>query len=109
VLSCKEDRSNGEIAQQLRITPQTVSNWRGRFAHKRLDGLLDEPRPGAPRTIEDAVVEKVMAKTLHEKPVSRQSVTLVVVAAGNYEALHAMRHDPQIASRFEHGAEDTVS
>jgi transposase len=68
VLSCQEDRSNGEIAQHLRIAPQTVGKWRRRFERKRLDGLLDEPRPGAPRTIEDAVVEKVIAKTLHEKP-----------------------------------------
>src|SRR5271163_1488945 len=68
VLSCQEDRSNGEIALQLRTTPQTVGKWRARFTRQRLDGLLDEPRPGAPRTIEDAVVEKVIAKTLHEKP-----------------------------------------
>jgi transposase len=68
VLSCQGDRANGEIAQQLRITPQTVGKWRTRFARKRLDGLLDEPRPGAPRTIEDAVVEQVIAKTLHDKP-----------------------------------------
>ena len=68
VLSCQGDRSNGEIAQQLRVTPQTVGKWRTRFVRKRLDGLLDEPRPGAPRTIDDAVVEQVIAKTLHEKP-----------------------------------------
>jgi transposase len=68
VLSCQQDRSNREIAQQLRVTPQTVGKWRGRFMLERLDGLLDEPRPGAPRTIGDAVVEKVIAKTLHEKP-----------------------------------------
>jgi transposase len=68
VLSCQGDRSNGEIAQQLRVTPQTVGKWRTRFARKRLDGLLDEPRPGAPHTIDDAVVEQVIAKTLHDKP-----------------------------------------
>jgi transposase len=68
VLSCQGDRANGEIAQHLRVTPQTVGKWRTRFARQRLDGLLDEPRPGAPRTIDDAVVEQVIAKTLHEKP-----------------------------------------
>ncbi|MCI0363649.1 MAG: IS630 family transposase, partial [Phycisphaerales bacterium] len=56
------------IAQLLRVTPQTVGKWRTRFMSKRLDGLLDEPRPGAPRTINDTVVEKVIAKTLHDKP-----------------------------------------
>src|SRR5450755_4333877 len=68
VLACQQDRSNREIARQLRITPQTVGKWRGRFHNARLDGLLDEPRPGAPRTISDAVVEQLIAKTLHEKP-----------------------------------------
>jgi transposase len=67
VLACCE-RSNGEVAEHLRITPQTVGKWRSRFVQKRLDGLLDEPRPGAPRTILDADVERLIAKTLHEKP-----------------------------------------
>ncbi|HEX9772401.1 MAG TPA: IS630 family transposase, partial [Steroidobacteraceae bacterium] len=62
------DSSNREIAQQLRVTAQTVGKWRTRFLLRRLDGLLDEPRPGAPRTISDTVVEKVIAKTLHDKP-----------------------------------------
>jgi transposase len=68
VLACQQDCSNREVARQLRITPQTVGKWRGRFHSARLDGLLDEPRPGAPRTISNAVVEQVIAKTLHEKP-----------------------------------------
>ena len=68
VLASQQDLSNREIAQQLSVTAQTVGKWRTRFMAKRLDGLLDEPRPGAPRTIGDAVVEKVIAKTLHDKP-----------------------------------------
>ena len=68
VLACQQDRSDGEIARELRIGRQTVGKWRRRFHSDRLDGLLDEPRPGAPRTIGDAVVEQVIAKTLHEKP-----------------------------------------
>jgi transposase len=68
VLACRQDRSNREIAEQLRVTPQTVGKWRSRFMDKRLDGLLDEPRPGAPRTITDEAVERVITKTLHEKP-----------------------------------------
>ena len=68
VLACQQDRGHGEIAQQLRTTRQTVGKWRSRFARLRLDGLLDEPRPGAPRTITDVVVEKVIAKTLHDQP-----------------------------------------
>src|SRR6516225_8538416 len=67
VLACQQDQSNREIAHQVHTTAQTVGKWRGRFIEKRLEGLLDEPRPGAPRTISDAMVEKMIAKTLHEK------------------------------------------
>lgn len=68
VMACQHDVPNREVAQRLRVTVQTVGKWRKRFLAKRLDGLLDEPRPGAPRTISDAVVEKIVAKTLHDKP-----------------------------------------
>ncbi len=56
------------MATTLAVTPQTVSKWRGRFVKSRLDGLLDAPRPGAPRTIEDARVEAVITKTLEQRP-----------------------------------------
>ena len=68
VLAAQTDRSNREIARQLRVTAQTVGKWRTRFLTQRLDGLLDEPRPGAPRTISDAKVERVIALTLQETP-----------------------------------------
>src|SRR6185436_10715521 len=68
VLACQHDQAHGEIARQFRTTRQTVGKWRNRFARLRLDGLFDEPRPGAPRTITDAVVENVIAKTLHDQP-----------------------------------------
>jgi transposase len=61
VLACQPDRSNREIAQQLRMTPQTVCKWRGRFLAWRLDGLLDEPRAGATHKISDEKVERVIA------------------------------------------------
>ena len=68
VLECASGRDNLEVAQRLRVTPQTVSKWRGRFVRQRLDGLLDLPRPGRPRTIEDARVEAVIARTLESVP-----------------------------------------
>ena len=68
VLACAQGMSNGEVAVKTDVTRQTVGRWRRRFAAKRLDGLLDEPRPGAPRTITDADVERVIAQTLESKP-----------------------------------------
>ena len=56
------------VAQQQRVTPQMVSKWRQRFLQQRLDGLLDEPRPGAPRRITDAHVEHVVTRTLETRP-----------------------------------------
>jgi hypothetical protein len=50
------------------VTRQTVGRWRHRFVRKRLPGLLDEPRPGAPRQITDAAVERVIALTLERTP-----------------------------------------
>jgi transposase len=68
VLNCQAGCTNRESAKRLKIAAQTVGKWRARFAAHRMQGLLDEPRSGAPRTISDAVVEAVLAKTLHEKP-----------------------------------------
>ncbi|HZC78153.1 MAG TPA: helix-turn-helix domain-containing protein [Ktedonobacterales bacterium] len=68
VLRCDAGRSNREVAAQLRVTTQTVGKWRARFTTQRMQGLLDEPRAGAPRSISDALVEAVLAKTLHEHP-----------------------------------------
>jgi len=50
VLACAEGVDNKVVASRQRVTPQTVSKWRARFVEHRLDGLLDAPRPGAPRT-----------------------------------------------------------
>ena len=68
VLACATDKTNGAIALSAGVTRQTVGRWRTRFARKRLNGLLDEPRPGAPRTIGDAEVERVVRLTLETTP-----------------------------------------
>src|SRR5471032_3334838 len=68
VLSCASGTSNKVVADTLDVTPQTVTKWRARFLKQRLDGLLDAPRPGAPRTIDDARVDALIAKTLEEQP-----------------------------------------
>ena len=68
VLAAAEGRTNQEIAGELGCAANTVGKWRARFLDRRLDGLVDEPRPGAPRTVSDADVERVIVKTLEEAP-----------------------------------------
>jgi transposase len=68
VLLAAEGLKNTEIAERLGISRNMVMTWRSRFAQHRLDGLLDEPRPGRPRTITDEQVEEVIIKTLETTP-----------------------------------------
>jgi transposase len=68
VLAAAEGLKNTEISQRLSLDQKTVRKWRSRFVRDRLDGLVDEPRPGKPRTISDAQVEEVIVKTLESTP-----------------------------------------
>jgi transposase len=68
VLACAEGESNTRVAGRLGVNVATVRKWRGRFAEARLDGLLDEPRPGRPRTVSDERVEEVLVKALESAP-----------------------------------------
>lgn len=68
ILACADGQPNQRVARQERVTRQTVGRWRARFVRHRLDGLLDEPRPGAPRKITDEQVERVVRWTLETKP-----------------------------------------
>ncbi len=68
ILACSEGLENKAVAARLRVNPVTVGKRRRRFLEDRLEGLVDEPRPGAPRTITDAKVEEIVTKTLEEKP-----------------------------------------
>src|SRR5512145_1649092 len=64
VLNCGQGMSNSEVARRLHITGATVGKWRERFRKFGMDGLLDEPRVGAPRKITDRQIEEVVTKTL---------------------------------------------
>lgn len=68
VLACAVGAQNKEVAAQLDVCENTVSKWRRRFIEHRLEGLRDEPRAGAPRTIDDARIETVIVKTLESLP-----------------------------------------
>ena len=68
VLACAAGDLHGEIATKLGCHPTTVGKWRKRFAELRLDGLVDAPRPGAARTIEDDVIEAIVVETLESAP-----------------------------------------
>ena len=71
VLACAEGVSNTEVARLLHTTNETVGIWRKRFIAGRVEGLSDEPKPGAPRTFEDDDVEKVVVQTLESLPSGR--------------------------------------
>jgi transposase len=64
VLACAAGDSNRAVAERLHVASVTVGKWRGRFVRQRLDGLLDEPRSGAPRRVTDEKVEDVITQTL---------------------------------------------
>jgi transposase len=68
ILAAADGRANAAIAADLRVTVPTVRKWRDRFATRRLEGLADEPRPGAPRAITDQHVEAAVTRTLESRP-----------------------------------------
>jgi transposase len=68
VLAAADGLGNTAIAEQMQIAVSSARKWRSRFVAQRLDGLLDEPRPGRPRTVSDEQVEAVITTTLESTP-----------------------------------------
>src|SRR5882724_3044487 len=68
ILACADGETNTTVAERLRVSKQMVCKWLTRFLNKRLDGLLDEPRPGTPRRLSDVEVERVLTMTLESTP-----------------------------------------
>jgi transposase len=68
VLACADNIADTAVARRYRTTNATVGKWRTRFIARRLEGLYDEPRVGAPRTVADDAVEAVIVQTLETTP-----------------------------------------
>lgn len=68
ILACASGEDNKTVARRVRVAPATVGKWRRRFVEDRMAGLMDEPRPGAPRQITDEQIEDVIVRTLESTP-----------------------------------------
>lgn len=68
ILACSQEAMKSAVARRCDVYRNTVTKWHGRFLERGLDGLLDEPRPGAPRKHDDAKIERLIATTLNERP-----------------------------------------
>jgi transposase len=84
VLLCAAGCSNTSTAAQLNVTLQTVGKWRQRFVEKRLNGLLDAPRPGTPRKLSEADVNRVLQLSSEPAPghASHWSTRLLAEVSG---------------------------
>jgi transposase len=68
ILLCAAGHANREVARRAGLHETTVCKWRRRFLDKRLDGLVDEPRPGTPRKTSDETIERIVTMTLESTP-----------------------------------------
>src|SRR3954447_14000094 len=68
VLRCADGIQSKVVAAELGVHEHTVGKWRRRFLKDRVEGLLDEARPGRPRTIDDDQVAAVIERTLRSRP-----------------------------------------
>src|SRR4029453_8016020 len=112
VLACI-DSSDTAVARRLRTTKTTVAKWRGQFVERRLGGLYDEPRVGAPRTISDEQVEAIIVKTLETTPPGEThwSTRSMAKAAGVSHTMvgriwRTFRLQPHRTERFKLSPED---
>jgi transposase len=115
---CAAGLDNKTVARELGVSAGVVGKWRRRFVAKRLEGLLDQPRPGAPRKITDERVEKVVIRTLESKPkgathwstrqmakrsgISRMTVSRIWRAFGlrpHRSETFKLSHDPQLIEK----------
>jgi transposase len=84
ILRAAEGVPNRVVAEEMRLTPGMVGKWRARFIERGVDGLLDEPRPGARRKVPDAAIERLVTMTLESSPqgATRWSTRSMAKASG---------------------------
>jgi len=82
VLAAAEGMSTSAVARRLEVSVATARRWRARFVGEGLEGLLDEPRPGRPRTVADEQVEAVITRTLETTPKGRHALVDPVPGRG---------------------------
>lgn len=92
VLACAAGAQNKDVALELDVCANTVGKWRRRFIAERLDGLRDEPRSGAPRSIDDARIEAVIVQTLESLPPAATHWSSRGMARGGPVHLHGAAH-----------------
>jgi transposase/DNA-binding CsgD family transcriptional regulator len=68
ILRCADGVPNKSVGAEFGLHEHTVGKWRRRFLKDRCEGLLDEARPGRPRTIDDDQVAAVIERTLRTTP-----------------------------------------
>ncbi len=81
ILRCADGLASKDVADELGLHEHTVGKWRRRFLKDRCDGLLDEVRPGRPRTIDDDQVAAVIERTLRTTPVDATHWSIRSMAA----------------------------
>src|SRR5215213_8420172 len=102
VLACAEGASNTEVAARLGVARPTVTKWRTRFVARRLEGLADEPRPGAPRKITDEQVERVLVTTLETTP--KDATLSFPRFLGGFRSWSTWTRSKEEARRWQHHA-----
>ena len=81
ILRCADGLASKDVAAEVGLHEHTVGKWRRRFLKDRCDGLLDEARPGRPRTIDDDQVAAVIERTLRTTPVDATHWSIRSMAA----------------------------
>src|SRR5665648_34605 len=92
VLACADGVDNKTVAARVGCAAGTVGKWRARFVELRLDGLLDEPRPGRPPVIGVDQVEDVVVATLESTPANATHWSRAKIADGTVISSIHRRH-----------------